>query len=177
MAQLKEILELERQRAGIEQCAAIHLFQEGTFYRAYEWSAWLCVRYVQEFKVTHRLLKNSDESMVFIGFPVSSLQKFFGDGLQVNDDKSVTATLDIGIFGEDVSVETLNRDYGNWKKSVPLTENSKKRLEEERNPETAKPQRMTDIFHEILAYPIESKSPMESMVFLAELKSKLSKII
>ena len=41
MAQLKEILEKEKERASLEQCAAVHLFREGTFYRAYEWSAWL----------------------------------------------------------------------------------------------------------------------------------------
>ena len=48
MAQLKEILETERNRNG--DLTAIHLFAEGMFYRAYEWSAWLCVRYVNEFK-------------------------------------------------------------------------------------------------------------------------------
>ena len=35
----------------------IHLFQEGSFYRAYEWSAWLMYRYFHEFKVTHRRMK------------------------------------------------------------------------------------------------------------------------
>ena len=43
MSQLKEILATERERNSLEQCAVIHLFREGTFYRAYEWSAWLCV--------------------------------------------------------------------------------------------------------------------------------------
>lgn len=41
MAQLKEILEIEKSRKGIEDSLKIYLFQEGTFYRAYEWSAWL----------------------------------------------------------------------------------------------------------------------------------------
>ena len=62
MPKLAEILQKERERATIEQCSVIHLFQEGTFYRAYEWSAWLCHRYVKEFKPTHRLLKDSDDS-------------------------------------------------------------------------------------------------------------------
>ena len=43
MSQLKEILEKEKERNTLEQCAVIHLFREGTFYRAYGWSAWLCV--------------------------------------------------------------------------------------------------------------------------------------
>ena len=40
MSQLKEILEKEKDRSSLEQCTAINLFREGTFYRAYEWSAW-----------------------------------------------------------------------------------------------------------------------------------------
>jgi len=44
MSQLSEILETERRRDTAEQQRIVYLFQEGTFYRAYEWSAWLCVR-------------------------------------------------------------------------------------------------------------------------------------
>ena len=58
MSQLKEILEMEKERGSLEQCAVIHLFREGTFYRAYEWSAWLCVRYFTELKVTHGLYES-----------------------------------------------------------------------------------------------------------------------
>lgn len=177
MAQLKDILETERLRADMAQCLRINLFKEGTFYRAYEWSAWLCVRYVHEFKTTRRLMKNTDESMVFIGFPVTSLQKFFGDDVAVNDDGSVSVSLRSDVFGEGSSADTLAVEFSNWKQSVPLTENSKKRLDEERNPATAGPQRLTDIMHDILSYPIESRTPMESMSFLSELKTRLSKII
>ena len=70
---LKEILENEGMRPGNGDAASVFLHKEGTFYRAYEWSAWLCVRYVQEFKPTRRLMKNSGESMVFVGFPLSFL--------------------------------------------------------------------------------------------------------
>lgn len=76
MAKIKDVLEIESQRASLEQCRFVNLFQEGTFYRAYEWSAWLCVRYIQQFKTTKRLFKNEDTSLVFVGFPITSLQKF-----------------------------------------------------------------------------------------------------
>ena len=45
MAKLKEILDAESQRGTLDQCRVIRLYPEGTFLRAYEWSAWLCVRY------------------------------------------------------------------------------------------------------------------------------------
>ena len=38
MPQIKEILEKERERTTKEQCTVVHLFREGTFFRAYEWS-------------------------------------------------------------------------------------------------------------------------------------------
>ncbi len=49
MAKLKEILDAESQRSTVEQCRMIRQYAEGTFYRASEWSAWLCVRYIQDF--------------------------------------------------------------------------------------------------------------------------------
>lgn len=51
--QLKEILSIEENHTE-DSRAVIHLFQEGSFYRAYEWSAWLCHRFINQFKVTHR---------------------------------------------------------------------------------------------------------------------------
>ena len=41
MAAIKEILEIEQSRESAEDWRKIHLFQEGSFYRAYEVSAWL----------------------------------------------------------------------------------------------------------------------------------------
>lgn len=44
MAKLADILETEQKRADATQQRIVHLFADGTFYRAYEWSAWLCCR-------------------------------------------------------------------------------------------------------------------------------------
>lgn len=41
MATIKEILEIEQMRETAEDWRRIHLFLEGSFYRAYEVSAWL----------------------------------------------------------------------------------------------------------------------------------------
>lgn len=72
MAQLKDILEIERNRSEKGTYSTIYLFPEGTFYRAYEWSAWLCCRYINQFKATRRELKGEQgETVVFIGFPVT----------------------------------------------------------------------------------------------------------
>lgn len=179
MAKIKDILEIESQRASLEQCRFVNLFQEGTFYRAYEWSAWLCVRYIQQFKTTKRLFKNEDTSLVFVGFPITSLQKFIPEGAETSygEDKSARIMLPEGVFqGEEL--EKLHEDYDNWKQSVPFTETSKKEIDAENGQNRAmKPARLTDILHEVLAYPIEQKSPLECMVFLAEIKKEIAEII
>ncbi|MBQ8701247.1 MAG: hypothetical protein IJ549_00590 [Prevotella sp.] len=180
MAKLKEILEAEAQRATLEQCREIHLFPEGTFYRAYEWSAWLCVRYIQDFKPTKRKFKSEDVPSVFIGFPVSSLQRYTPDDATVTvaEDKSVKLLLPEGVFQGVSDVSQLQTDFENWKDSVPLAESSKKESDGGKAGSTGqRPGRLTDVMHLILAYPIEQKSPLESMQFLADIKKSIAEII
>lgn len=75
MSGIKDILETEQSRPTAEDWLMIHLFQEGSFYRAYEVSAWLCHLHVGEFKVTHRHVRGIGQAIAFVGFPVSSLEK------------------------------------------------------------------------------------------------------
>ena len=88
MAKIADILEIERQRSDPSQWNVIHLFKEGGFYRAYEWSAWLIVTisYSDEIRkesqdrkplnVTHKTLRGSDDTFLFVGFPLKSADKF-----------------------------------------------------------------------------------------------------
>lgn len=78
MSQIIQILQTEQERSD-ENRNVIHLYQEGTFYRTYNWSAWLCHRYIHQFKVTHKNLKGIEDSVLFIGFPLTSLEKYFGN--------------------------------------------------------------------------------------------------
>lgn len=179
MSQLKEILQKEKERDSVEQCMVIHLFREGTFYRAYEWSAWLCLHYFTELKVTHRLLKGG-EDIIFVGFPLTSIDRYTPEGATVlpSGDKSLEMTLPAEVFAPDVDIESLRNGFEDWKQCQPLTEASKKKVEEEkaRLERNAHP-RLTDIMLRILAYPIEQHSPMECMAFLGDIKQQISEII
>lgn len=66
-----EIYHLEENNFG-----RIYLFQEGMFYKAYEKSAFLLSTLVNPFKVSSRLIKEIGDSIVSIGFPMASLDKF-----------------------------------------------------------------------------------------------------
>ena len=183
MAKLKEILDAESQRGTLEQCRLIRLYPEGTFLRAYEWSAWLCFRYVQEFKATKRRFKSEDVAVVFIGFPVTSLERYTPEGAEVTTagDKSVEMLLPERVLQDVTDVSRLGADFENWKDSVPLTESSKRDARADAaGPAgtcTWRPGRLTDIMHRILAYPVEQKSPLESMQFLADVKRSIAEII
>ena len=41
MAKLSDILQQERERDTADKWGIIHLYKTGSFYSAYEWSAWL----------------------------------------------------------------------------------------------------------------------------------------
>lgn len=84
MAQLKEILEIERNRMFNGPYSTIYLFQEGTFFRAYEWSAWLCCRYVNQFKATRREQKISSEVDSTLVLCHWLLRWFFWHGVKDN---------------------------------------------------------------------------------------------
>ena len=49
MASIKDIVQLEGEGIEPSQYGIVHLFHEGSFLRAYEWSAWLLCRYVHKF--------------------------------------------------------------------------------------------------------------------------------
>lgn len=79
----------------------------------------------------------------------------------------------------DMTIDDLKQDFENWKSCAPLTESSKKRLQEEKQlqKKEAMPMRMTDVMHRIMSYPIEQRLPLETMAFLAEVKQQLSQIL
>lgn len=95
MPVIKEIAEQEKARlqAGVRN--ELHLWREGTFLRAYDWSAWLACRYLHEFKVNKRQFKGVDEPVVYIGFPEASLMKWMPDGVTqtVVDEKHLMLKL------------------------------------------------------------------------------------
>ena len=113
MAKLAEILEAEKERKSAEQERTIQLWPDGKFYRAYEWSAWLCVRYVHQFKVTRRAIKKLDADMLFVGFPQSSLDKFCIEGTHVEPlvDGRVNLILPGELVKPDNSEESLETEF------------------------------------------------------------------
>ena len=179
MSAIKEIAEEEsaRRSSGIRN--EIHLYREGSFLRAYQWSAWLSCRLLHDFKVNKRKFKDVGTEVAYIGFPEKSLEKWLPEGVEQKalGEKHLQLTLPMMMLGDDV--ESLEKEYGEWLSLLPLTE-SKER--QHRDDSAAAPSggsvtTLTGIMQQILAWPVESKSPMESMTFLADVKQRLAALV
>lgn len=189
MAQIKDIIEVERQRETREQWLTIHLFREGSFFRAYEWSAWLCVLYVSDkLKVSHKQSRKEGFSFCFVGFPVTSMEKYtpLGAAVTMIDDRRVEIRLEEGAMEAEASAETLSEAFLQWKEQQPFAAASSEVVVE--RPRDAgtwvsqgsvphQPMRITDVMQMILAFPIESRSPMQAMQFLSEVKERLARMV
>jgi len=183
MAVIKEIAEMEKARlqAGVRN--ELHLWREGTFLRAYDWSAWLACRFLHDFKVNKRQFKGADDPVVFIGFPEGSLTKWMPEGTaqRVEEENHLVLTLPKQMLAD--SMETIDGDYAEWREGIPLTDARErpkkgKGVTDGSSPAAdGTPLTLTGVMQRILAFPIESKSPLESMAFLAEVKQRLAQMI
>ena len=181
MSWTKEIVEQESRQTAASR-SELHLYREGTFLRAYEWSAFLACRYLHDFKVNKRQFKDIDHPVAYIGFPETSLPKWVpeGAGQRVEGEKHLVVTLPEVMVSEDL--DTLALAFAEWKDGIPLAEHQggKKRLpkDDDASPfDVSAHATLTAIMQRVLAFPIESKSPIESMTFLADIKQQLASLI
>lgn len=163
MATIKEKLSLEESK----QPTSLILHKEGIFYIAYEHSAWLFCSLIHAFKVKKRFVKCVAKDVVSIGLPMTSLEKLCAA-------YKVTALSD-----EMVAVELPHEavcslaGYDDWKTEIPLeTEQRGGAADKEEKTETADIHAL--LIEKIKDFPIESKTPLECMLFLSEIKKLLN---
>jgi len=184
--QISEIIEIEQHRTNIFECRIAKMYREGTFLRAYNWSAWLFIKGGIDLKISNRIVKKVDEPVAMIGFPPASISKYAPEGAQTtsNTDGSVDIVFPSSIIPDDADINALLDEYNQWKSALPITESlpSKKEKSQETSSETifapySSPSTLTTIMQRILAYPLESKSPVENLTFISEIKRQLSALI
>ena len=171
MSLTKELVEQERQQLHAGCVRDVHLHKEGSFLRAYNWSAFLCCRLLHDFKAGKRVFKGVEEPVAYIGFPETSLSKWIPEGAEqrMEDEKHLVITLPEVMVVE--PPEVLAVAYTEWKTSVPLSEphaGKHKRREDKELPFAddsaySTPASLTSVMQRVLAWPQESKSPLETM--------------
>lgn len=181
MAGIKDILDIEQERSELKDWQVINLFQEGSFYRAYEVSAWLCHTYICQFKVTHRHVNGVGQAIAFVGFPVSSLEKRVPQGAVVTSVAEKHIMLTLPSPESEMTIGEMKDEFAAWKSRQPISEAKEKSDKEVRKNSTmykgdGNPT-LFSIAQSILSYPIESHSPIECMLFLSDVKKDLAQII
>jgi hypothetical protein len=167
------------------------LHKDGKFFRAYEWSAWLiktvvCTENMQKERGDAKMLAanryvTKKGEYASVGFPLESLSKFmvgFND-FDMNPDEDY-AEFRLTVFdAETTTYEEIEAQFEAWKQSLP----------EKSTATVQKPGRtsnidtengrvgMFQILSQVIAYPIESKTPAENAEFIAMLKKQLSSLL
>lgn len=166
-----DILKNEKDKA--ENVIILH--REGVFCVAYEHSAWLFCRSIREYDVRGSFVKCVGQHVLKIGFPQKALER-------------LTAGLNVSDLGNVVHV-TLNgmpdgESFDVWRNRM-LTglDNAAAGLDKSHHPDES--DSMSESYHgdlsgvldSIRSFPLESRSPMDCMMFLMDLKNRLNGII
>lgn len=176
MALIQNIFEIESVRNTPLQCRQIHLFLEGTFFHAYEWSAWLVTKYIKALSVSRKLNKAVKTDYVMVGFPADAIAKYTpSDAVTITDEKDekhIILTLPETLVA-DTDARTMTETYKNWRDTVPMTEAKEKNT----GVLADHPVTLTGIMKLVLDYEIEEHSLRETEQFLKDIKHKLIRIL
>lgn len=186
MAKITEILDIEENRKEKNAINIIHLFKEGGFYRAYNWSAWLIVTYTytddvrkttndrKPLAVTKKSTKDGDNTFAFVGFPLKSVDKFvpvYNSFTPVTDSQ-----IDLAIDIECDDYDSLLEKFNEWKDGLKFTEKKPKIDNGRCDDIVVKPMTISAIMSAVLAYPLEKRTPIENIEFISHLKAELASI-
>lgn len=141
----------------------IRLVTSGEFARAYNHSAWLFHTCISKYKVIRKFHKPEQKDIYFLGFPTNKL-------LELINGRSYEKTdygYDIALKPEEMPAE---EGYEAWTKEVPVEAAS--RAAEAALPPSAREVEGA-VCRKIRGDPLETKTPVEALVFLSEMRKAL----
>ena len=197
MAKLADILAIERDRQEPEKWGMIHLFKTGSFYTAYEWSAWLTavISYNDEVRkqsktrmpltvTRNAIASNEGETFCKVGFPLKSVEKFIPvrTGFEAVDDNHLIITIPLPQpqDGSEVTFDRLAEAVENWKEAQPIKATKEKKTPIETSEIVStihQPQTNVGIIAQILSYPLSERTPLENIQFISSLKQQIAQIL
>ena len=179
----------EKERKDISDWKTMYLYREGTFLRAFNASAWLLATFVyndefrkqvggkQPLQVQH-LMSKTNGDYIFAGFPVASMDKYVTmcDKRDENSDVVVLTMCDI-IAPLFQTVEEYEEAYAKYLASLPPAKDKKDKPKQQQsfNTEDDGANVMSsgglfEILRSIVAYPLEEKTPLETVDEFRRLK-------
>lgn len=179
----------EKERKDISDWKKMYLYREGTFLRAFNASAWLLATFVyndefrkqvggkQPLQVQH-LMSKTNGDYIFAGFPVASIDKYVTmcDKRDENSDVVVLTMCDI-IAPLFQTVEEYEEAYAKYLASLPPAKEKKDKPKQQQsfNSEDDGANVMAsgglfEILRSVVAYPLEEKTPLETVDEFRRLK-------
>ena len=141
----------------------VRLILSGEFVRAYNHSAWLFYSCISKYKVIRKYYKAQQKDVYFLGFPVNKLLELVNGRICEKTE-----------FGYDVTLKSdelpPEEGYETWIKEVPVEAAS--RAESSQIPLTGK-ELEAAVCKKIREFPLETKTPVEAVVFLSEMRKHL----
>ena len=179
----------EKERKDISDWKTIYLYREGTFLRAFNASAWLLATFVyndefrkqvggkQPLQVQH-LMSKTNGDYIFAGFPVASIDKYVTmcDKRDENSDVVVLTMYDI-IAPLFQTAEEYEEAYAKYVASLPPAKDKKDKPKQQQSFNTEDDGAnimasggLFEILRSIVAYPLEEKTPLETVDEFRRLK-------
>lgn len=180
----KEIMAVEGNRQNDATWNLVHLFKEGTFYRIYDWSAWIFMNFPvganaeKPLNITKSV--KGDSTVVFVGFPVSSQSKYIPDGLSfeaVSDTQiDIRIPLPEDFFNE--SYESLLQKKAAWINGTPVSESKRQKREDNAvTVQSPKSFGLLSVFGNLLALDMGAISPNDALGILRDLRKQVSVLL
>ena len=141
----------------------IRLITSGEFVRAYNHSAWLFYCCISKYKVIRKYSKSRQENIYFLGFPVNKLLELINGRVCEKTDFGY----DITLKPEEIPAED---GYETWMKEVPVEAAS--RADASALPLAGR-ELDSAVCKKIREFPLETKTPVEAVVFLSEMRKLL----
>ena len=181
---VKEIFESEKRNNN--DIYDIHFYMEGSFWRAYEWSAYLSRNFPSKLMEGERLkplkkfTKDYENGYVQVGLQLSSFDKYFPNVVD-NDEVFEMLNKHIVIHAKSFFIDSNFSDYEKilieWKNNIKASDKEKKKRKEITIEHYSNNNISADsLINETISYPIESKNLVESLQFLSYIKDKAIKI-
>lgn len=160
MPTIVECVKFEREAPS----GVIRLVQAGKFYRAFDHSAWLFQSCITEYKVVRKYVKSLKEDTFMVGFPAERLHDTIGE----HRTEKTSLGFDLVLAADELPEE---EGYAIWRdmvKGSPASQADYAALP------LAGVEAEREVLRRLREFPMESKTMVNCMDFLSELRQLLS---
>lgn len=180
---MKANLAFEMEQRNENNLYDIYFYQEGLFWTAYEWSAYLAVFFPlnkgERLKPNRKFTKLNRDGFITVGLPFSSFDKYFpeileNEGICQIDENFMVIHAKSLFKNEDFTnyEEILNE----WKRSVEPSDFEKEKFVKSKFIKHDRDGDYSSIINELRTYDIDNKTINESYRFLCYLIERANRI-